>query len=281
MTQHRLSIVVPSFNQHAFIAETLECLVNQISVGKEDLEIIVIDGGSTDGSVDIIRRYGSSISYWVSEPDRGQTHALIKGFAMATGDILGWLCSDDLLEPYTAREVIDVFSTQPGVDFLYGDGIWIDPCGRRVKWKKEIPFHWFIWLHDHNYIPQPAAFWTRRLYDAVGGIDERFALAMDGDLFARMALASPPLHVRQSWARMRLYPEQKNQRFRAQSNREDDVIRQRMCVNYPTRAHRLLCRAAAKSWRVIWKLCTGCYWQFSKNSFSNLSLDRCSREARA
>jgi len=279
MTQRRLSIVVPSFNQQAFIAETLECLVNQISVEKEDLEIIVIDGGSTDGSVDIIRRYGSRISYWVSEPDRGQTHALIKGFEAATGDILGWLCSDDLLEPYTVREVIDVFGSRPGVDFLYGDGFWIDPSGRRVKWKKEIPFHWFIWLHDHNYIPQPATFWTRKLYDAVGGLDERFDLAMDGDLFARMALASPPLHVRRSWARMRLYPQQKNQRFRERSDREDDIIRQRMGVTYATGGHRLLYRAAAKSWRIAWKLCTGCYWQLPRNSYSRPSPGRISADA--
>ena len=281
MTRPGLSIVVPSFNQRRFIGETLECLVNQRSVTTEELEILVIDGGSTDGSLDVIRRYAQRIAYWVSEPDRGQTHALIKGFAAASKDVLGWLCSDDLLEPYTVREALDIFNVRPEVGFVYGDGCWIDPSGGLVKWKKEIPFHWFLWLHDHNYIPQPATFWRRKLYDAVGGLDEGFDLAMDGDLWARFAQVSRPLHVRRLWARMRLYPEQKNQRLRARSDQEDETIRQRLGVAYRTRGHRWLCHAAAKSCRVAWKLSTGCYWQFGGNPSPNPHPSRPPMETRA
>ena len=109
----RLSVVIPSLNQSSFLAQTLDSLVGQQGISEGELELIVVDGGSGDESVDVIRRYSSRLPYWVSEPDRGQTHALVKGFAVATGDILSWVCSDDVLEPRTVREVLDYFAAHP------------------------------------------------------------------------------------------------------------------------------------------------------------------------
>jgi glycosyltransferase involved in cell wall biosynthesis len=256
----KLSIVVPSFNQAAFLPETLASLFGQQGVREGELEIIVVDGGSRDGSVEILRRHAGRFAHWVSEPDRGQTHALIKGFAAATGDVFGWLCSDDLLEPNTVREVLDCFSQQQAADFVYGDGVWIDRQSRVIGPKKEIPYSKFVWMFDHNYIPQPSAFWRRRLHEKAGGLDEEFQLAMDGDLWARFAEVTRPRHVRRMWSRMRRYPEQKNQRLRARSDFEDAIIRRR-AVAWPDSGLPLsVARAAAKAMRVTCKLATGCYW---------------------
>ncbi len=255
-----LSVVIPSFNQGEFLEETLLSLVNQQDIAQDELEIIVIDGGSTDGSIEIIKRYADRIVYWVSEPDEGQTHALIKGFAVAQGDILAWLCSDDLLEPTTVREVIDYFAAHRQTRFIYGDSGWIDRDGRFLRWKKEIPFNWFIWVYDYNYIAQPSAFWRRDLYQEVGGLRQEFDLAMDADLWARFARITRPRHVRRGWARMRSYPEQKNQRLRARSDTEDLRIRRELGYRVDWPVYRQLMYLVAKVFRVSWKLAVGRYW---------------------
>ena len=256
----KLSIVIPTLNQGEYIEATLDSLLAQCDVTHEELEIIVIDGGSRDGTIGAVKLRESRIAKWVSEPDRGQTDALRKGFSYATGDIFGWLCSDDLLEPWTAREVLDFFQRTPQVDFVYGDAAWVDRSGSFLRPKKEIPFNWFIWLHDHNYIPQPAAFWRRSLHERVGGLHAGFDLAMDADLFARFALETRPTHMSRPWARMRSYPEQKNQRLREASNREDRIIRERLGVSFRNQFIVRLRYGAAKACRVCWKLALGAYW---------------------
>ncbi len=256
----RLSVVIPSFNQGEFLEETLLSLFNQQDIARDEFEIIVIDGGSADDSIEIIKRYADRIAYWVSEPDEGQTHALIKGFAVAQGDILAWLCSDDLFESTTVREVIDYFSERPEVAFVYGDSGWIDRKGRFLRWKKEIPFNWFIWARGYNYIPQPSTFWRRDLYEEAGGLRQEFDLAMDADLWARFARITRPRHVRRAWSRMRSYPEQKNQRLRARSDTEDLRIRRSLGYRVDWPVYRQLMYLVAKVFRVSWKLAVRCYW---------------------
>jgi glycosyltransferase involved in cell wall biosynthesis len=251
--RHRLSIVVPSLNQGEFIEETLFSILNQRGVDRDEFEIIVIDGGSSDATREILRRFGDSLDYCVSEPDQGQTDALRKGFGLATGDILGWLCADDLLTPGAVREVLDHFAAFPEDAFIYGDAIWIDRNGSECRLKREIPFSWFIWLHDHNYIPQPAAFWRAELYAVTGGVDPCFDLAMDGDLFARFAQRQRPRHLRRIWALIRQYPEQKNQRLRARSDYEDGLIRERLGATPRNDALGLAQFLLAKAIRVGWK----------------------------
>ncbi|MGC8876987.1 glycosyltransferase family 2 protein [Thermus sp.] len=251
----KITVVTPSYNQARFLEATLRSVHDQ---GYPNLEHIVIDGGSTDGSVEIIRKFEDRLAYWVSEPDKGQTDALIKGFSRATGEILAWLNSDDLYEPRALWEVAEFFARHPDVQFVYGDALWIDTEGRILKPKKEIPFNRFIWFYDHNYIPQPSAFWRRELYEAVGGLDPRFDLAMDADLWIRFSERTRPVHVRRIWSRMRLYPEQKNQRLRAVSNQEDEIIRKRYLLDEPSWRRRVK-RLLAKGMRVGWKLVWGCY----------------------
>lgn len=219
----RISVVTPSFNQAEFLEATLRSVLDQ---GYPNLEFIVMDGGSSDGSAAIIERYASQLAYAQSRPDRGQTDALIQGFARATGDIFCWLNSDDLYEPGTLAEVAGHFAHNPD-RFVYGDATWIDRGGAFLKRKREIPFYRWIWLRTYNYIPQPSAFWRRDLHEEVGGLDGSFDLAMDADLFARFSEHTEPRHVRRLWSQMRLYPEQKNIRLRSRSDLEDDLIRRR------------------------------------------------------
>lgn len=256
----KVSIVLCSFNQAKFIEETLLSVFNQSNIAKCELEIIVIDGNSSDGTQDILAKYASRFDYYVSEPDNGQTDALIKGFQKATGDIFGWLCSDDILEPNTIREVIDTFSRRPRVQWLYGDSHWIDIDGKFFWPRREIPFCRFIWLHDYNYIPQPSCFWRRELYLRVGGLNPAFRLAMDGDLWARFLAVSRPKHVRRMWSRMRFYAAQKNQCLREVSDREDRIIRERMNVSFQSPLQIKARYCLAKAMRVGWKLGYACYW---------------------
>ncbi len=252
----RISVVVPSFNQAKYLELTLRSILDQ---DYPELELIVIDGGSRDGSVDIIRKYEQHMKFWCSEPDGGQTQGIIKGFSHATGEILCFLNSDDLFEPGALQEVGEYFSRHPDADAVYGDALWIDVDGNAIQPKKEIPFNRFIWLYTYNYIPGMSMFWRRTLYDRAGGLNPAFQLAFDADLWIRFSDHGKIKHVVRQWSRMRYYPEQKNRRLREQSDREDMLIRSRYWkgqVMPPTYHSR---RKIAFCLRIIWKLLSGCY----------------------
>ncbi len=218
----KISVVIPSYNQGRYIEQTLRSVIDQ---GYPNLELIVIDGGSTDDSVDIIRRHDRHVAYWVSEPDGGHTQGLIKGFQRATGDIQCWLNADDLYEPRALHEVAQLFVARPQARFLYGNWTWIDRDGNPLYYRREMGFHRWLWLYAYNYIPQPAAFWRKDLYEEVGGLDSRYSLTMDADLFARFARICRPHHLDRPLARFRGYPEQRNQSHRADSDREQyDIL---------------------------------------------------------
>ncbi len=252
----KISVVTPSFNQGQYIEATIESVLDQ---GYPNLEYIIMDGGSTDGTIEVIEKYAEHLAYWVSEPDEGQTDALIKGFDRATGDIMCWLCSDDLYESKTLREVAEIFAEHPEWQIVYGDSFWIDADGRPLRFKREIAFNRFIWMYDHNYLPQPSTFWRRGIYERVGGLDPRMKLAMDGDLWARFAEHTTPHHVPRAWSRMRYYPEQKNLRLRSTSDEEDALIRSRYLSDEPPWLRRLKW-LPAKSLRVASKLARRAYW---------------------
>lgn len=207
MALPKISIVTCSFNQGEFLEETIRSVLRQ---DYPNLEYIIIDGGSTDGSVDIIRKYSDRLAFWVSEPDRGQTHALIKGFARSTGKIQGWLCSDDILESGALREVGQFFLQHPGAQIVYGDSSYIDRRGKVLEVKRHMGFHRWILLHGQNYIPQPSTFWQRELYEKVGGLDENFDFRMDEDLWLRFSEVTKVWHVGRLWSSVRIYPEAKS-----------------------------------------------------------------------
>lgn len=250
-----LSLVTCSFQQGRYLEHTIRSVLDQRYAG---LEYVVIDGGSQDESVGIIRKYAADLAYWVSEPDGGQTDALIKGFRRATGEIMGWLCSDDLLLPGALTTVGKFFAENPDVMAAYGDALWIDGDGRFIRPKKEARFNRFVFLYDHNYVPQPSMFWRRGLHQSVGGLDARFDLAMDADLWDRFSRVTRIARIPAYLSCMRFYPEQKTFSRRGDGRREDAAIRSRQSEQPGWMSHAL--RLVARGMRVCAKARQGGYW---------------------
>jgi glycosyltransferase involved in cell wall biosynthesis len=186
-----VSIITPSLNQGRFLEETL------LSVQRQDyphIEHFVVDGGSSDGSLDIIKRHERTPARWISEPDRGQTDAIAKGFAMARGDILAWLNADDLLMPSAVRIAVAELTGDPALGLVYGDRIEIDSRGN-VTNVVQLPSHRHAMFRRNFTIPQETAFFRRTAYDAAGGVDTSLHFAMDFDLWVRMSAVTPMRHL--------------------------------------------------------------------------------------
>ena len=201
MSRPRITIVTPSYNQGRFLGETLQSVHDQ---GYPELEHIVIDGGSTDESVSVIERFAPQLTYWVSERDRGQSHAINKGFARATGEILTWLNSDDTLVPGALEAVAAVFEAHPDVDLVYGDFVYTDADGRPMRRRHVFASMHYETLLYHDYLGQPAVFFRRSLLDRVGPVDESLHYCMDWDLFLRMWRVAKTRHVPRVLATYRL-----------------------------------------------------------------------------
>lgn len=186
LSSGRVSIVTPTFNQARFLSLALDSVAVQAQTGCEHL---VVDGGSTDGSPDIVERNASRLAWWVSEPDAGQASALNKGFNRASGDVLGYLNGDDCLLPGCIAEVSRYFSEHPDVDVVYGNRVLIDEEDRLIgRWV--MPAHQrgaFAWI---DFIPQETMFWRRRVWERIGGrFDESLHYALDWALIGRFAAA--------------------------------------------------------------------------------------------
>jgi glycosyltransferase involved in cell wall biosynthesis len=207
-----VSIVTTSYNQAPYLEETIRSVLNQ---DYPNLEYIIIDGGSTDGSVEIIRKYQNRMAYWVSEPDRGQTHALIKGFQFAHGEILGWLCSDDVLEPSMVSISVGFHQKYPQAVLTYGDRIWIDAKGNIYSAQRFPNFRsWFIsWGFS---IPQETTMFSRQAFDAAGGFDETYQSWMDFDLWCRLISQGDIIHIPAYLGHFRSHPANKSTLFSQQ-----------------------------------------------------------------
>lgn len=209
----RISVIVPSLNQAAYLPAALDSLLEQ---GYANLEVIVIDGGSTDGSAEILRAYAPQLAYSVSEPDKGQSQAINKGFARATGDILTWLNSDDLLLPGALQAAGEIFAAFPQVQWLTGQpaNLGADGVTRYFPLKTGY-FRGAIrrgWYHGRalGFIRQEGTFWRRALWERTGGaLDEARYYTMDYDLWRRFARHAPLVAVGQTLAVFREHAAQK------------------------------------------------------------------------
>lgn len=202
----KISIVTPSFNQGAYLEAALRSVLLQ---GYPDLELIVIDGSSTDQSVEIIRRYEPFLTHWESERDRGQSHALNKGFSHMTGDIWGWLNSDDVYEPGVLSRVARVFEENADAGVVYGDCVYVGADGETVieKFRSE-PYSRLRHL-AHRFIAQPSCFFRRSLVPP--GVREDFHYCMDYDLWLKTAARGVKfLYVPELFSRYRLHEESKS-----------------------------------------------------------------------
>jgi glycosyltransferase involved in cell wall biosynthesis len=251
----KISIVTPTFNRAWCLEETILSLVTQ---GYPNLEYIMIDGGSTDGTSEILEKYQKHFAYVESEPNQGFTDGLRRGFSRATGDILGWLCSDDLLEPGTLREVGQMFASVPTLEVIFGDALFIDKSGKVTRAYKTFPFSRWILLNTANYIPQPSTFWTRSIHERVGGWDRGFAFP-DPDLWLRFSELTTIRHVRRYWSRMRLYQGNMTTTQDSTALAEQRIL-ERKYFGPRSGVRRLIARATARTARICWKAAIGCYW---------------------
>ena len=204
MTLPRISIVTPSFNQGKFLEETIQSVLSQ---NYPDLEYFVIDGGSTDNSIDIIKKYEGRLNYWVSEKDCGQSEAINKGLKRASGEIVAWLNSDDTYLDETLNRVAALFRQNPSVDLLYGNVENIYPDGRK-KLITSDPFKPIRFLRQVN-VHQPSVFWKRKLHSTIGWLDESLYYMMDYDLWMRIFFSHECLRINETFSRFRIHDNSK------------------------------------------------------------------------
>jgi len=182
----KISIVTPSLNQGQFIEETIRSVLLQ---GYPNLEYIIIDGGSTDETIEIIRKYEKWLALWVTEPDRGQSHAINKGFNQSEGRIIAWINSDDFYLKGTFRKAVEFFSKSSDIDMIFGECHAVNEKYEVVK-IREVPNEFDVnrLIAKDCFINQPATFFKRTIFKEVGGLDESLEFSMDYDLWIRIGL---------------------------------------------------------------------------------------------
>ena len=203
-----VTIITPSFNQVPYIAATIDSVLSQ---DYPHIEYIIVDGGSTDGSVDIIKSYADQLAWWVSEKDKGQTDAINKGFARANGQILAWLNSDDTYEAGAISSAVDFLMKNPKVGLVYGDCNFIDENGLKFGEFNAAQTNFKKLQQGYVHIPQQASFWRAELWEKVAPLDDSFFFAMDYDLWTRLAKISELRYLPgETWANFRLHSDAKS-----------------------------------------------------------------------
>ncbi len=202
-----VTIVTPSFNQGVYIRETIESVLSQ---DYPRIEYMVIDGGSTDSTLDVLRSYGDRF-FWISEPDRGQSHAINKGFRRASGEIVAWLNSDDVYLPGAVAESVSYLQEHHDVDLVYGDAQVIDEAGNIVlETARSKPFGLPITLTQFSTLVQPTAFFRRRVLEQVGYLNEDLHYMMDVDLWIRIGLHGNGVYLPGARAKIRFHATSKS-----------------------------------------------------------------------
>ncbi|MGB8980836.1 MAG: glycosyltransferase family 2 protein [Anaerolineales bacterium] len=197
-----ISIVTPSYNQADYLEETIRSVLAQ---DYPDIEYLIVDGGSTDGTLDIIKKYENRLAWWVSEKDKGQTDAINKGFGRAKGEVLAWINSDDTYEPGAVRAAVEYLRAHPEVGMVYGDCNFINESGRVIGKFNAAQTSYRLLRQGYAHIPQQTMFFRTELWRQVGPLDPSFYFAMDYDLWTRLAARTEIKYVPQTWANFRLH----------------------------------------------------------------------------
>src|ERR1700753_2471688 len=211
-----ISVVTPSFNQMRFIEEALISVQSQNYINHEH---IIVDGMSSDGTVELLRDRCSKRDLinvcWISESDSGQSEALNKGFSLASGDIIGWLNSDDCYRPNCFEDVVKMFDDNPEIDIVYGDYRLIDESGKVITVRREIEFNRFVlFYHRVLYIPTTTTFFRRKVFDENNWLNEKLHYAMDFEFFLRLSERGYRfMHISKILADFRLRPASKTCAF--------------------------------------------------------------------
>ncbi len=200
--QPLVTIITPSFNQARFLEATIQSVLSQ---DYPRIEYMIVDGGSNDGSVDVIKKYESRLAWWVSEKNKGQTDAINKGFAQANGEILAWINSDDTYEPGAVSAAVKYLQDHPEVGMVYGDCNFINESGRVIGKFGSAQTNYRLLRQGYAHIPQQTMFLRADLWKQVGPLDPSFYFAMDYDLWTRIAARTEIKYVPQTWANFRLH----------------------------------------------------------------------------
>lgn len=205
-TQPLVSIITPSFNQARFLEQTIQSVLGQ---DYPHLEYLLVDGGSTDSSVEIIQRYADRLAWWVSEPDRGQAEAINKGLRRAKGEFVAWLNSDDLYLPGAVSLAVQTFQKHPQAGLVYGDVLAIDENGQTLNLLR---YHdWGLdGLMEFRIIGQPSVFMRRTVLDQVGYLDPAYHYLLDHQLWLRLAQVAGMVYLPRTLAAARYHSQAKN-----------------------------------------------------------------------
>ncbi|MGW8250222.1 MAG: glycosyltransferase family 2 protein [Anaerolineales bacterium] len=201
-----VSIITPSFNQAAFLEATIRSVLDQ---DYSELEYILVDGGSTDGSLDIIHRYRDKFAWWVSEPDKGQAEAINKGLSRARGDIVAWLNSDDLYLPGAVSQAVSALQSDPRLAFVYGNAVTVDAEENNLSDLQFAPYE-LMDLMAFRIICQPSVFMRRSVLERAGPLDTSYRYLLDHQLWIRLACLAPFQHIPASLSVARQHPGAKN-----------------------------------------------------------------------
>jgi len=223
-TYPKISIVTPSYNQAEFLERTILSVLNQNYL---NLEYIIIDGGSNDGSVEIIKKYEKYLTYWVSEKDKGQGCAISKGFEKSTSDILAWLNSDDTYLPGTFYKIAKDFRQNSEVDLIFGNIYFIDDTDKRIRELRFTEFDFSTLIYEGGNLHQTGTFWTRKIYEKVGGLNSNYKFCMDYDFFCRAAKVGKLCHTRDFLANFRIHANAKSSTISHIGHKEHKEITKR------------------------------------------------------
>lgn len=228
----KISIVTPSYNQRQFLERTILSVLNQ---NYPNLEYIVIDGGSTDGSVEIIKKYEKYLAYWVSEPDKGQADAINKGFSKSTGEILAWINSDDIYLPNALCKVALCFKRKPHIDVVYGNRYRIDENDNVFDEDRQTPFSKSGLLYGGFGFYQVSVFWKRDIFHEVKGLEIKYKCCMDYDLFVKFAINNAKFKfIREFLGCFRIHGASKTSNLKEIFKAESEQIRNSFIVQNDT-----------------------------------------------
>jgi len=197
-----ISIVTPSYNQAHYIEKTIQSVLSQ---EYPHIEHLIVDGGSTDSTIDVIKKYEDKLAWSVSEKDKGQTDAINKGFSRATGDVLAWINSDDTYEPGAISAAVKYLREHPKVGMVYGDCNYINESGQVIGKFNSAQTNYRRLRQGYTRIPQQTMFFRAGLWKQVGPLDPSFYFAMDYDLWTRISARAEIKYVPQTWANFRLH----------------------------------------------------------------------------
>jgi len=220
-----VSIVTPVLNGNTYFEQTILSVLGQTY---DNIEYIIIDGSSTDGSLETIKKYADKIEYWLSEADSTMYDAVNKGLKVASGDILAYLCSDDLYYPDTVQIVVDHFQKYPNAELVYGNCDFIGPKGEiiykyrfpRYRWQQYICF-------SCSSLAEPATFWRSSIHKKIGYFDTSFRYAADFDFYAKAGKYCCFSRIKKTIARYRMHASAITAKFREKIKQETDIVRQK------------------------------------------------------